>query len=120
MVSRMSMPTAFSSMPLVKKRKISETTGRLNDTPRDISTAPTSLDDAGGEECADSAGNTCNDNDSPSTDPAANDHEARRERFRALQVRAVSWPLQVQIASLITRRLGSGTTEDYSHTDATI
>jgi hypothetical protein len=79
-------------MPVAKKRKISETSDRLEDTPNETATAPTTLVEPESEDHSASAEVLDNGSNggSTNTDAAGKDQEDRRQRFKALQARAVS------------------------------
>lgn len=82
-------------MPFAKKRKISETSDHDNDAQSESATMTTSADDPGREEITTSTGALEKDilpdkDDISHSDIAARDQDERRERFRALRIRAVS------------------------------
>lgn len=82
-------------MPFARKRKISETSDHSRDAPSEPATRITSAHDAGGGEITPSTVNLEKDilsdkNETVSSDTGVRDQEERRERFRQLQIRAVS------------------------------
>ena len=88
-------------MPLAKKRKISETPDQFKDAQNEPAATIASAEDPG------NAGITAstetpeneplsNENEPSKSDTAERDQEERRERFRALQVRAVSNAFEIK------------------------
>lgn len=88
-------------MPFAKKRKISETTDQSKDAQNEPATIVASAEDPGNAGITASTETpeeeTLSDENEPSkSDNAEKDREERMERFRALQVRAVSKALKIK------------------------
>lgn len=85
----------------------------LNDTPNEIANATTSADEPGsGDNNAPAEApmkdNVSNDLETVVADTAAKDQDERRERFRALQVRAVSRLFANNTPCMVASTLASG------------
>lgn len=108
-------------MPFSKKRKISETS---EDALNETATATPSADDSRTEENTTSTeapekDSLSDKNETVNSDTAVKDQEARRERFRALQVRAVSTIFTMKYSCLETSALASSKRSWFANTDRT-